>query len=676
MNQHFKENLLIEAIRIGDNLLSQATYDKNGASWSTVDVKWDELYWRKRFIKGNREDIYIGSSGILLFLIELYKQTEDERYKNAVIAGIRWLESYCRNVPASSYAFYTGRMGVVYCLIKSYELLGERKYLETATKIVYEIDRFKRAVADDGDLLNGTAGTLLGLVHLHSVTKEDWLLNKIDSLIWELINSAHLGPKGVYWNRSKRFVRGLCGFSHGVAGTGFVFLQLGHYFQNEAFYWLAEQAFVYENYFYSSEHNNWPDFRRGAILPDKRTEYRHRYEAGDYDYFITPNFMNAWCHGAAGVGLSRICALQLLKKTKYLKDLESAVDLTVYTDIINTNPHGSYTLCHGSGGNAELFIEAYNAFSDPSMFSLGATIAQKAIEYREAHGGYRSGYADFDDFQEDISLFLGSTGVGYFFLRVYAPKEVPSVLMPSINAVSCNHNIMRYKSITSTIADIRRTVLKQDFNRTLFAIEQIAPKQLEHYFCTTATSICSGEQEKFISFVTEQTSVLVEEEKSRLEDILNLETERLLLDAASPSDALLYQKSILLEPSVSSVLELTDDLLLDLNFRISPEVKVVMTSWDWEQTDTQIWGNNLQNVSMPLPVLLKREAEGVIEAKLNSFNYLTLSMFDDGRAVHDVIDEVSKSIELVSENQRSMIVDLTIQQIRYLLQAGFIELKA
>ena len=53
----------------------------------------------------------------------------------------------------------------------------------------------------------------------------------------------------------------LTGFSHGSAGIGYSLMELYHKTKENRFLDSAGKAFSYENYWFSKENNNWPDFR-------------------------------------------------------------------------------------------------------------------------------------------------------------------------------------------------------------------------------------------------------------------------------------------------------------------------------------------------------------------------------------------------------------------------------
>src|SRR5699024_2124001 len=76
-----------------------------------------------------------------------------------------------------------------------------------------------------------------------------------------------------------------------------VFLELGYYFENKAFYNIAEQAFRYEDAKYDKSKKNWPDFR----IRHSKKHYKTAYLEENWNFFNKPKFMTAWCHGAPGI---------------------------------------------------------------------------------------------------------------------------------------------------------------------------------------------------------------------------------------------------------------------------------------------------------------------------------------------------------------------------------------
>ena len=73
-------------------------------------------------------------------------------------------------------------------------------------------------------------------------------------------------------------------------------------------------AFRYENYFFNKENNNWPDFRsRDNVITTKTNEM---------------SYSSAWCHGAPGIGISRLMAYQITNDKRHIQDFNAALYTT------------------------------------------------------------------------------------------------------------------------------------------------------------------------------------------------------------------------------------------------------------------------------------------------------------------------------------------------------------
>ncbi|NIP28753.1 MAG: hypothetical protein GWN55_09745 [Phycisphaerae bacterium] len=672
MDKELRQRILNEAIRIGDELLSQAERDEHGLSWQTMSVDHAnnrQVVWRKS------EGIYSGVSGIVLFLLELYRQTKDEKYLQAAVEGMHWTEWYCQNNPTDYYAFFTGRMGVAYTMLRMAEVTRDNDYLEKALTIAKPCPVFLDSPKTVNDLINGTSGTLLALLHLHAATAQGWLLETINRFIEHLLRSVHHGPVGLYWDRSPLNIRGLCGFSHGAAGVGFVFLELGHYFQNEAFYWLAEQAFLYESHFFDEAKKNWPDFRRRISTPEGYEEHRKAYLAGNLDYFTESQEMNAWCHGAAGIGLSRLRALALLQKPTYKDDVENAIAKTITTDISIKYPAQTYTLCHGAGGNAELFLEAYRLFGDKKYLSLAESVAVDALNFKQEKGTYLSGYRS-EALAEDRSLFMGNAGIGYFYLKLREPVKVPSILAPQVNSsFTQNEAITNYAYIVLSKAELYKTVLKQDFKRTLFVLERLFPEEMHALFNGRRPVYEISAKEEFIQGVTNLLQISPPRQKKYLRDVFTLELEKVRAEEAIESYALLYVKErIETERAKKLVEDLRSASAQTLRLILNPTVTIILTKWDWSSGLQDDWLSNFSAGTAEQPVILRPTSAGVIEEKLSSIAYFVLIAFQDGNRLESVIESVTASFDSVSSQQKKFIRETVIQQVQQAVLAGILEM--
>jgi hypothetical protein len=674
-----KKDLLDEARRIGDRLLAEAETDENGMHWKTMTM---DLNRNVSFIKS--ESIYSGVSGIVLFFLELFKQTQDKRYMDAAVEGMKWVINYCKKNPSSYYAFFTGRMGVSYTLLQMHQFTREKEYLENAIAMARPCKDISEGSSGVDDLINGTSGTLLGLLHLHAATGEKWILETIDCYIRCLVDRASHGPAGLYWDRSPQQISGLCGFSHGAAGIGFVFLELGHYFRNEAFYSIARQAFLYETYFFNQakKHKNWPDLRRGIYSDDDYQEHQKAFLEGDMDFFTMGSDMNAWCHGAAGIGLSRLRAFQLLKNPVYKNEVQIAVDKTILTDIESSKPDPLFILCHGSGGNAELFIYAYQILRDKKYLSMAEKIAINALAYHKKHNYYLAGYS-IPGAGEDRSLFMGNAGIGYFLLRLADPFHVPSILAPTIDVTldpgelaSASH----YPFIYISLPDLQRRLLQKDFKRTILISEEIMPEELKVFL--TGHQLDSNDTgfslvKPFIEFIEKFMPSLPAKKKDVLSDVFELEKEKRRMDEKIKSHSLLSIKENLLAQQAEKINETDNETFKKLIFRLEEDVRLAVTDWDWNESNREQWLSNPdrekgQEEEDFYPILLKPTPLGILETRLSPFSYTILYEFQESNPVEGVIRAVLEAFESLTPEQEEMLKGKIIQQIKEALLAGIL----
>src|SRR5579859_6283526 len=127
-----KNKYLQEAQRIGDQLLKTALQnEEHGIYWKTADLNTSDnsVTWI------TVESLYTGTSGIALFLLILYQQTNDKKYLKTAEKAMQWVDWYCKSHPSTYYGFITGRLGVSYAYLRFYEITHEKSYLTKAVSL-------------------------------------------------------------------------------------------------------------------------------------------------------------------------------------------------------------------------------------------------------------------------------------------------------------------------------------------------------------------------------------------------------------------------------------------------------------------------------------------------------------------------------------------------------------
>lgn len=671
-----REEILKEAVRIGDDLLAKAKKDDNGTYWETMTMDLEQnIGWQVS------EGIYSGASGIVLFLMELHKRTGEPKYMAAAEDGLRWVTAYCRKNPGQYFAFFTGRMGVPYVMLKMAEATGDRSWTETALEVARPCADAIGTPGGIDDLINGSSGTIISLLHLHAATKEKWVLDAVDGYVKHLLNSAHHGPKGLYWDRSPKNISGLCGFSHGAAGIGWVFLELGRYFNNPSFYHVAQQAFLYESYHYDTNRKNWVDLRKGIYNDEDEQKHRKAYRENDMKFFTMGGDMNAWCHGSAGIGLSRLRAVELFKNISrddlqklYETHALQAIEKTVKTDVENENPAPSFILCHGGGGNAEVFLKAYELFNEKKYLEPAEKVARKALDFFKNNKKYLCGYRAANSTEEDTSLFMGNAGIGYFYLRVLAPHDVPSILIPTITVPpEGSDNVTDFPTISLSLPDTGKELLKIYFQRTLAMAETFMPGELAGFFNTAPSDFEQTPlKHAFVDFIEKNLPSLPPKEQNCLGDVFILEREKLKIDEAVPSHSWLEIKRTVMSEKGEEFNNLEDDEFLKLKFILEPDTRIATTDWDWSIANKEGWLNNVNLEPDIFPLLIKPGPFNVLEEPLSPLSYTILGAFTEERVVEDVRKETIDAFESLTPDQEKMLTGKIVEQIKQALSAGIL----
>lgn len=254
------------------------------------------------------------------------------------------------------------------------------------------------------DVLFGSAGAALSFLALHRATGEQVLLDKAAACGERLLLGRTSAPTGHRaWRSGGNPV--LTGFSHGAAGIAYALLVLSTATGDAGFREAALEAIAFERAVFDPEVGNWPDFRSSDGRP----------AAG--------RFMTAWCHGATGIGLSRLAARDLVGDRAVADEIDVAVEATR-----RCGPQDADQLCCGSFGRIELLLAAGCQLDRPALVAEARGWATGRVRLAERHQGYRV-ISRLPRWVHNPGLFQGVAGIGYELLRLARPGELPAVLL-------------------------------------------------------------------------------------------------------------------------------------------------------------------------------------------------------------------------------------------------------
>jgi type 2 lantibiotic biosynthesis protein LanM len=407
-----RERFLEAAWNIGTRLCRDAIWDGDRCNWLGDSMEPHGGEWKVAH-KSFGPDLYSGTSGIALFLGRLHRMRADSLVAQTARGAIRQALSRASDIPPQyRHSLYSGWVGLALVLLDLAQLLDDPSFKREAIRLVddqlgHEIDPMSL------DIIGGAAGAISGLCAIDHRIGGDRYLAEARRLGEHLLAQAHHDGDAISWTTMPPVGPGeqkdLAGYSHGAAGIALALLELFVRTGDARFMDAARGGFAYERRHFSAAQQNWPDFRSFAS-PNPQE----------------PGFSMAWCHGAPGIGLSRVRAFALTKDESYRAEVEAAVAGT-YRPLTMAAAGENYSLCHGLGGNAELFILAADVLGDPRYRGVAEAVGDRGIQAVLMQRnpwpcGVLSG-------GEAPNLMLGLAGIGYFYLRLYDSSAVPSILL-------------------------------------------------------------------------------------------------------------------------------------------------------------------------------------------------------------------------------------------------------
>ncbi|TCP58183.1 lanthionine synthetase-like protein [Tumebacillus sp. BK434] len=408
-----RQELLSAAQDIAAQLLEQAF--RAGGRWTWMGDGGEATLGQGSSYRTLGGDLYNGTSGIGLFLAELYGQTGDEELRVAALGAIRQALAKRKEIaPDLRTGLYTGWTGIAYAAARGGLLCRDEELLTQAREL---LARTARHPADkrEFDIISGAAGAAAAVLSLGELLAEPAHLDLAVLLGERLLKAAERKGDMYSWPDPRHLEqRHLTGFSHGAAGAAYALLELYRATGEARYLHAAEGALRYEERCFLPERKNWPDYR-GVTGVDRHGEPH--------------SCVSYWCHGAPGIALSRLHAYEVTGWALYQEQALTALHTTrQHVERQLQEGTGNYSLCHGLSGNAEVLVLGERVLGR-DVFT-GARVAERvATSGLERYakrglpwpGGTTSG-------GRTPGLLLGDAGVGLFYLRLYEPN-IPSVLL-------------------------------------------------------------------------------------------------------------------------------------------------------------------------------------------------------------------------------------------------------
>ena len=208
------------AIQAGRWIASHAKETEHGTTWPTVPAESDAA----------STNLYSGTPGIVLFLLELGRATGDKRWSELGQSGAdELLATLPETVGADGAGLWTGVGGVGFALGHAFRTTGETRYRDGAVRCAELIHgaavETEHGVRWNGvtDIISGAAGTGLYLLHsgrLLNRPQDTELATRAAHHLFQIGDLSDLGTvPGYDWPMSPTYERRMPNFSHGTAGV-------------------------------------------------------------------------------------------------------------------------------------------------------------------------------------------------------------------------------------------------------------------------------------------------------------------------------------------------------------------------------------------------------------------------------------------------------------------------
>lgn len=391
--------------KIADSICHQAFWHEEKCNWTGIYHN-SQIANTETVLRALPSNFYVGSAGIAFYLSIMFNTFQDENYKKTAIGAWEKTIAQIPKIRSKNIGFYEGLGGIAYTLVQSGKWLKSERLISEGLKLAQKLaDSFQNA---GFDVMEGVSGAIISLTALHREFKNE----KFEDMIYfggeYLLANSTQNKKGISWQTLSTKGPNLTGYSQGNAGIIHALAQVFSVSKETKYLEAIEQAVSYENSYYSEKFNNWKDLR---LLHQQNSRLRAE----------TTHNTNAWCHGAAGIGLSRLQTYQLTNQSFLLEDVSKVAQTLLNKSFKN---YQIFSLCHGLIGD----LYTLNTLN---LFLKENKISEKLNEGFNAITPLVESLS-FPDSKNHIlqnpSFMQGWAGIGYFFLSISLQK-LPNVFI-------------------------------------------------------------------------------------------------------------------------------------------------------------------------------------------------------------------------------------------------------
>ncbi len=396
-NAKNNDNLLIEAAKkIGNMLINKSIIHEDSGTINWLDLQNTFPTWT---IRAQDASLYNGLAGNAIFFSSLYLLTKDIKYQDILNKILNTIKIDIDKIDNKSTSAFNGMISLAYLYAFLYKQTNDKDMLQKSLDIIRK-NKDKILENTSYDIIDGLSGILVVILDIYELSKDKEIEDLSVGVGKNIIKNIQLEKEMAYWKKGNDDELMIAGFSHGLAGVSYALGKLYKLTNYKDGLSIIYKLIKIENNYYNDNIENWTDLR------------------SDHPSSLNDSPIH-WCHGAAGIGLSRLKNRGTIDTSK---DIEKALKAVIKNGLYRD----SDCLCHGNLGNIELLLEAYKENGDLNLYNKAILRGNEIIRESEDKNGYRNGVGqEFDS----PNFMLGLSGMGYEMLRLLDPSKYPSVLL-------------------------------------------------------------------------------------------------------------------------------------------------------------------------------------------------------------------------------------------------------
>jgi hypothetical protein len=309
-----------------------------------------------------------------------------------------------------------------------------------------------------------------------------------------------------------------------------------------------------------------------------------------------------------------------------------------------------FTVCHGEGGNAMLFLETFRCLKQEHWIDPAVMVAKRALAYWNQHRRFLSGRSLDGGGNPDDSLFMGTAGIGYFLLQLRRPLSTASIVAPSLPEPA-KTPIGRFQHLSLDRDSLHRTLLQKTFQRTLRLPVKLDPGR---EVPTTA-----GEIELHLRHALNELKGSVHERCSR--ELFHLEQRRLQMECERVP-ILVSARQALYTSGKETFLQTDSDHRSGMILKTAEEVTLISSPCCMNPGICEGWDPARRH-------LLHTTVDGIHEMTLPALAAMVLDIFSRPKACGVGVDEICDAFEWDGDREKTHFLSLLERQIEHCVSA-------